>query len=40
MKAMLIAAAALVAISVGAWLALGELDFTIEDRTTTEAVRL
>ena len=40
MKAMLLAAAALVVISVGAWLALGSLDFTIEDRTTTDAVRL
>ena len=40
MRAMLSAAAALAAIAVGAWFALGELDFTIEDRTTTEAVRL
>ena len=40
MKAMLIAAVAVTTISVGAYLVLGSLDFSIEDRTTAESVRL
>ena len=40
MKAMLIAALAMTVISVGAYLALGSLEFSIEERTSAESVRL
>ncbi len=40
MKAMLIAAVAMAVIAVGAYLALGSLDFSIEDRTSADSVRL
>ena len=41
MRAMLIAAVAIVVIAVGAYLALGSLEFSIEDRTTSSTtVRL
>ena len=40
MKAMLIAAVTIAVVSVDAYLALGSLDFSIEDRSTADSVRL
>lgn len=40
MRAMLIAALAIAAIAVGASLALDRLDFSIQDRTAADSVRL